>query len=147
MIRTSQAFAAFRSSLIAELQNDLQSKLLPSYNACVFDIQKEFDTATKAASEMESENAQKKLVELAEKNRHARILELAVKRRDFIQSLTLDLKMQQHEKLKEYEATVEDAEEERNGKVRKFQQAVFKDGSRAKIAAELWVNFADFQRV
>ena len=76
MARMSQAFAAFRTSILAELQDNLQKGLVPHFNAEIEDIRKEYETTMGDKGEA-----------LADYKKRQRILDLKVRQKAFIDGL------------------------------------------------------------
>ena len=149
MIRASQAFAAFRQSVISELQEDLMVNFVPNFNAEVFDIQKEFEDIHEYTTENISDAAKAKMLELAEKKRHARTMDLMFRKNKFLESMTLTMKVQMLDRVKEYggEQFEETETRENSTRTRKVLKAKFPDGSVAKIPQQLHIDWSLFQRV
>lgn len=147
-VRSSQAFAAFRQSLVSELSAKVYDELMPQFNAAVEDIRREYESSVQAANEAPTEVAKNKLIELAESHKKARILDLAKRKNDFIGSLRIRLKLEIDGRLTEYKAEVVEEEEKREGseKTRMVKKAKFPDGSMAKIPQNLYIDYSGFQR-
>lgn len=123
-IKYSHAFAQFSKSLILELQDDLNSNLLPQFNAEAEDIRREWEE-NKPRSEA-----------LADHKKRARVLDLVIRRKRFIEELNTRLAMELKGRLEEYQA--ESVGEHR---VR------FPDGSEASVPRGFFVDYRVFQRV
>jgi len=147
-VRASQAFAAFRQSLVSELSNKVYEELQPHFNAEAEDIRRRYSDSVKDAADANTENSKKKLLELAESNKKARILDLAKRKNDFIASLKVRLNLEITERLTEYKAEVFEEKEPREGKPdRIVKKAKFPDGSMAKVPQNLYIDYSGFQRV
>ena len=140
-MRKSQAFAAFRQSLCTELTAAYLNNLVPQFNAECEDIRREHASTVEEANEAKSENAKNKLIELAEANKRARIMDLNVRKNEFVQSLRTRLKLEQDQRIEEYGGIVGTKEGEKG----KF--VAFSDGSEAKVARDLWIDYKLLQRV
>ena len=156
MIRTSQAFAARREVIILGLQQALSEDLVPHFNAECFDIRKKYDETIEFTKDMEDGPAKTKLIELAESNRKARIFDLNLRKRQFIDGLNVDMKMQCKSWLNDYKG--EEFEEREplksgathrdgNPRMRTVLKAKFPDGSQAKIPQQLYIDPRLFDRV
>ena len=146
MIRQSQAFAAFRKSIINELNNDITTSLVPDFNSECEDIRRQYtDTETFASDQPDV--AKVKLIELAESRKRARILDLVVRKNKFLESLKVRLVLEMKQRLDEYHAEVMEEDEERDGKTRKVLKAKFPDGSQAKVPQNIHIDFSVFDRV
>lgn len=152
MVKASQAFAALRQAVILELQNQVHDNLLPSFNAEVEDIRRTYAKAMETAEEAPTDVAREKLKTLAEANKKARVLDLVKRKNDFIQSLQMQLRAEQMKVIEEYkgEPFVEsEKRKEKNGeeKERTVEKVKFLDGSVAKVAQNLFIDYTGFQRV
>lgn len=153
-IKASQAFAARREFIIRDLVRNLHEELVPAFNAECVDIKKVYDETVSYAQDCPTDVAKKKLIELAESNRKARIFDLNFRKRQFIDGLNLDLKMQSNKWVEEYKGeTFEEQEEDRKRvdrdgkpKMRTVVKAKFPDGSSAKIPQQLYIDTTLFDR-
>ena len=148
-VRASQAFAANRKAVISELLNKLNLEFVPSYNAEIEDIRRQFEKMVTFADEQPI--SAQALKEAAESRRKARILDINKRKNEFIQSLQVHMKMELAEKIKEYggtefedEESIEGAEE---GKTRKVNKVKFPDGSMAKVPRNLFIDYQAFAKV
>lgn len=128
----SQAFAAFRTALVAELQADMTTELIPTFNAEIEDIRR-------TTEEMKSLRGEA----LADHHKRARILDLKARQQDFIDSLNAEMREQLENRVKSYGGTIEvkkDGEKE-------ILEATFPDKSTARVPKSLWINYNLFERV
>lgn len=135
-MKKSQAFAALRNQIVAELTENINSELIPQFNAEVIQIREVFEK-----SKPESEA-------LAMHRRRAHIADLVVRRDEFIKGLNKDLHEQLTKRVKDYNGEIVEVEiKDENDKPIKKLEAKFDDGSIARFPKSLWVNFKAFDRV
>lgn len=144
MIRTSQAFAAFRQAVIEELQSEIQNQLVPTFNASVADIEAQYKETTESAATAPTPNASESLLRVAMRNKDARLLDLKLRRQQFLNEIQTRLRMEIRSKLEEYQAETFEESETRNDKVRVVSKARFPDGSIAKIPGHVFVDWKQF---
>ena len=148
MIRTSDAFVAFRQAVIEELNAEISNNLVPVFNSTVIDIEKDYDLGITGSKDANTERAALALVRSAERNRDARILDLKLKRQDFLNTIQMRLKMEMDELVKGYNGEVFTEVEKRfNGKMGPVIRAKFPDGSSAKIPQHVHIHWDQFEQV
>ena len=133
-MKKSQAFAAFRSSLIADYQAQVMSDLVPQFNAEMQDIRTNWE------EEFRSNEA------IADHRRRAREADLQIRRQDFLESINNDFRLAQTARINEYGGKIEEIEVERNGKKKKILNATFPDNSEAVVPNAVWIDFGVFYR-
>jgi hypothetical protein len=134
-IRKSQAFAALRTQIITELQHQVEKELIPHFNAEVEDIRKEHQRLTSEGNPA-----------LADHTKRARIQDLKVRQQDFLGSLNEDLRDRLGKRVTEYGGKVVEKEVGEGKESRKVLEAVFDDGSTARMPKALWIDYNVFQR-
>ena len=144
MIRTSQAFAAFRQAVIEELQSEIQNELIPTFNASVADIDRQYKATTESAANAPTPNASESLLRVAMRNKEARLLDLRLRRQQFLNEIQTRLRMEIGNRLNEYGAETFEEVEVRNDKERVVSKARFPDGSVAKIPGHVFVDWKQF---
>ena len=147
MIRTSQAFAAFRQSIIEQLHAEIENSLVPQFNSEVVDIEKDYTSTVAASEETPTPNAKLALVRVAERNREARVLDLKLRRQHFLNEVQSKLRLEMHQRIDEYKGVVSEETEERDGRKRLVEKVKFPDGSIAKVPAHVYVDFKQFESV
>lgn len=130
MLRQSQAFAAFRQSLVTEGLSKV-NQFVKEFNAEAEDIRNDFEKE-RPVSEA-----------LAIDKKRARTMDLVIRKNNFLKELQTWFKIEQHTRLEEYLAELKDEEE--NGK--KIVRAYFPDDTSAKVSKSLWIDYTQFQRV
>lgn len=128
----SQAFAAFRTSLVADLQNDLTTELLPKFNSEVEDIRR-----------MVQETLENKGQALADHYKRARITDLKVRQQDFIDGLNVEMREALVTRVTEYGGSIETKKEGE----KEVLEAKFPDGSSARVPKSLWIDYNQFDRI
>lgn len=144
MIRTSQAFAAYRQAVIEELQSEIQNRLVPEFNAEVSDIEKMYRETTESAATAPTPNASESLLRVAMRNKDARILDLKLRRQRFLDEVQTRLRLEMADRLSEYGGETFEEEESRNGRTRKVSKARFPDGSVSKIPGHVFIDWKQF---
>lgn len=139
-MRCSQAFAALKSQVIAEMLDRVHTELVPHFNAEIEDIVKVWEKE-RPVSEA-----------LADHKKRARIADLVLRRDSFIESLNNEMRLILGGRIKEkeYEGKVAEAETDDDhnpGKKRKVLEITFKDGSKARLPQRLWLDYRVFARV
>lgn len=135
-MKKSQAFAALRNQIVAELTENINSELIPHFNSDVVQIREAFER-----EKPESEA-------LAMHRRRARIADLVIKRDEFIKGLNKELHDQLMQRVKDYNGEITEVTvESEDGKSVKKLEAKFDDGSVARMPKSLWINFKAFDRV
>ena len=154
MIKMSQAFASFRSSLLARFQSQIAGELAHQFNAELEDIRRkdgEHQTYIGLLRTEGKEQAAVKLEDLANKEQKARLMDLQLRRQTFIDGLNKDMLAQINQRVADYggeTAEVQEPlaiEEGPEPKFKTVRKAQFPDGSMAKIPARLWVDYSLFQ--
>jgi hypothetical protein len=139
-IRLSQAFAAFRTAKIAELMENLNQELIPNFNAEVVHIEKKYEEDKMAHGET-----------LAMHFKRAAVLDLKVKQQTFIRELDQELQdsLKARIALPEYkgELKVVMLESDKGKKAKEVWEALFCDGSSARVPKGLWIDYSAFQRI
>lgn len=128
----SQAFAAYRTELVAELQNDIATELLPKFNSEVEDIRRTTDSTRETKGDA-----------LATHHKRARISDLKIRQQSFIDGLNTEMRERLSKRVKEYNGTIEtkkDGEKE-------VLEAKFDDGSVARVPKSLWVDYNRFDKL
>jgi hypothetical protein len=128
----SQAFAAFRTELVANLQADIKEELLPKYNSEVEDIRRKAEDIKGTRGEA-----------LADHHKRARMMDLRVRQQVFIDELNKEMRAQLEERVSEYKGTIEtkmDGDKE-------VMEAKFPDGSVARVPKSLWIDYKQFDRI
>lgn len=147
-VKASQAFAALRQAVILELTNAVYDGLLPNFNAEIEDIRRKYEEAVAVAAEAPTDAARNKLIELADAQKKSRILDLSKRKNEFVMSLRTRLGVEQAKVIEEYKGERFSEEEKRDGKKpRTVEKVKFPDGSVAKIAGNLFIDYSGFQRV
>lgn len=136
-MKKSQAFAALRASVVAELQHQISTELLPQFNEEITGIRANWE---KARPESEA---------LADHKKRAAIADLVIRRDDFLTNLNKDMRTTLEKRVSDYggvigEVTIEDKETQ---KPKIVLEAKFDDGSTARFPRSLWVNYRAFERV
>lgn len=132
-VRKSQAFAAYRTELVTEMQGDVLQTLVPSFNAEIVDIRK----STEETKQLKGEA-------LADHHKRARIQDLKVRQQDFIDGLNAELTEKLSKRVDLYGGKIEEKENEAGKKV---LEATFSDGSVARMPKSLWIDYNLFDRV
>jgi len=135
MSRMSHAFAAHQQTVLMELGKMFQEELVPQYNSEVEDIRRQH---------AEDSHNLKVGEALADHRKRARIEDLKVRRTNFINSLQTRLKLELEKRIEEYGGKVVDGEN-KEGKPIKLVE--FPDGSKAKMARNMWIEYRMFDRV
>ena len=150
-VRASQAFAAHRQAVLAELQLEIQKTLVPSFNARIRHIEKEYkDMLVKVEeAKAQGENWGPLLLTQAEADKKAEILDVNKKKNEYIRNMNEGLKLEMMEKVKEYGGEVIEEEEIPQGKttLMKVLKAQFPDGSKAKFPKGIFIDYTLFERV
>lgn len=134
-MKMSQAFASERQAVIAECLHKVVQENVPSFNAECEDIRRQHEEQSKDLKIGEA---------LADYRKRARVNHLVMKRANFIKSLETVLHKRQEERIKEYEGVIET---EMDGD-KEVIVAKFPDGSKAKVAKQLWIDYKNlYQRV
>ena len=134
MLKMSQSFAAFRKSILAELQQLLETDNVPDFNAECEDIRRVYEDMRLNPKKGEA---------LADHKKRARINDLVIRRNMFIDTLQTRLALEQNKRIEEYKGeiiTEKDGEKD-------VVVAKFPDGSKAKVARALWINYELYDRV
>lgn len=131
-MRKSQAFAAFRTELVANMQKDIIEELVPKFNAEVEDIRRSTETTKAERGEA-----------LADHHKRARISDLKIRQQKFIDDLNQEMRTAIETRIKEYGGKVETKKVES----REVLEAVFDDASVARVPKSLWVDYTLFHRV
>lgn len=147
-VKASQSFAARRQAIILTLRNEIFSDLLPKFNAEAEDIRRKYEEAIAVASDAPTDNAKNSLTELAEATKKARILDLNKRKNEFIESMRLTLRMEQKSTIDDYKGELfEEKEETKEGKERTVEKVKFPDGSIAKVAKNIFIDYSAFVRI
>ena len=130
----SQAFAAYRTNILAQLQHNLNQELVPHFNAEIVDIRVKYD-----ADKVEHGEA------LADHQKRARILDLKVRQKNFIDGLSAELieKLSERIKMQPYCGTIVPIQIED----KTVLEAKFADNSTARVPQRMWIDYSQFQRV
>lgn len=128
----SQAFAAFRTELVAALQLDLTSELLPKYNSEIEDIRRSTEEIRGTRGEA-----------LADHHKRSRLMDLKVRQQDFIEGLNKEMRDGLEQRVKDYGGAITTS----NDGKRDVLEAKFSDGSTARMPKSLWIDYSQFQRV
>ncbi len=139
-MKQSQAFAAFRQSLITDKQHAIINELVPEFNSRCEDIRRkvevDFDTYKNRAK---ADNFKKSLT-----------YDLVLHRNEVIRKVQEDLTREVNHRLAEYGARL-DTEEvphpKKEGRMQHVKVAHFPDGSKARVPNGLWIDYAMFDRV
>ena len=134
MARMSQAFAAFRTSILAELQDALQKDLVPHFNAEIEDIRKDYETTVGDKGEA-----------LADYKKRQRILDLKVRQKAFIDGLNEDLVETLTKRIQSepYNGVITPVVKDE----KTVLQVVFADKSVAHVPSRMWIDYTQFQGV
>lgn len=157
-IKKSQAFAAFRTSLLAGLQNEIASDLAHQFNAELEDIRIKDGAHRVYIGSLRVEGKEQAAValeNLADKEMKARVLDLKLRRQAFLDQLTAKMHASIDQRVADYGGTVATITEPvvgkegqiKEGQTRNVKKAQFDDGSMAKIPSALWVDYSLFQRL
>jgi hypothetical protein len=135
-VKKSQAFAALRAAVVAELQEEINDVLIPRFNAEIEQIRREFEE-----KKPESEA-------LAMHRRRARISDLVIRRDEFISKSNTEMRAQLEKRISEYGGSISEIEiRSEDDEPRKVLEAKFDDGSVARMPKSLWINYGAFNRV
>ena len=141
--RSNVLFAACRTAMLAELQADIQTNLIPQFNSEIEDIRRQGAETEEFAAD-QPELAKAALLNLVRARRSARLLELTNKRRQFLDGIKLRLKLEMSEKASELSGTITTHTDDRNRTVEVVQ---FPDGSSTKMPNNVYVDFSQFDRL
>ncbi len=139
-MKLSQAFAAFRQSLITDKNHAILNELVPSFNAECEDIRRrveeDFNTYKNQAK---ADNLKKALT-----------YDLVMRRKQVIEKVQEELQNEVDKRLARDGATIEELEvpdSKREGHVKTILQATFPDESVARVPQALWIDYSAFDRV
>jgi len=135
MSRMSQAFAAHQQAVLMELVQKLQVENVPAFNAEAEDIRRQHE---------EDSHNLKVGENLADHKKRARIRDLTVRRTTFINSLQTELHEKLAKRVEEYKGKVMDAVDKKDKPIKVVE---FPDGTKAKLARNLWVDYGMYDRV
>ena len=136
-MKQSQAFAAFRTSLITDKNHAILNELVPVFNSQCEDIRR------KAEKDFETYKNQA----LVDNRKKSAIYDLIMYRKQIIDGVQHDLRDKINERLAKDEATLREEEIDDNGKIKHITTAIFPDGSFARVPASLWIDYSVFDRV
>ena len=146
-LKASQVFAAYRQAVIERLQQSI-AEFVPEYNAECNDIRVKYEQAESFAVDCPTDAAKAAITRLADAERKSRTMQLAWKKKQFLDSLKMDLHAEIKVMLDDLRADQhEETELNSVGKERKVIKAKFPDGSMAKVPQGLVIDFSQFQRV
>lgn len=131
-MRKSQAFAAYRTELVADAQLQIQQELIPQFNSEVEDIRR-------TTEEMKASRGEA----LADHHKRARINDLKLRQQQFIAGLNQEMCEALEKRVKEYGGQITEVEVEGKTKL----EAKFDDNSVARMPKSLWVDYNQFHRV
>src|SRR3990167_3596132 len=117
-MKQSQAFAAFRTSLITDKNHAILNELVPVFNSQCEDIRR------KAEKDFETYKNQA----LVDNRKKSAIYDLIIYRKQIIDGVQHDLRNKINERLAKDEATLREEEIEDNGKIKHITTAIFPDG-------------------
>ena len=133
-MKQSQAFAAFRQSLISNLSHALENELVPEFNSRCEDIRRrselDFETYHNRAK---SDNLKKTLT-----------YDLVLHRNAVIDDLQKNLRSQVVERLAGDGAEIREEEvpdPKKEGRMRRITTALFPDQSKARVPNSLWIDY------
>ena len=139
-MKTSQQFAAFRQSLITDLQHAITSELVPEFNARCEDIRRlAAEDFKKFQNQAKADNYKKTLT-----------YDLVQHRKTVLDKVQEDLDKRIHEKLVQLGASLKQEEQpdpKKEGKMRMTTTAIFPDKSSARVPSALWIDYDQFDRV
>ena len=135
-MKQSQAFAAFRTSLITDKNHAILTELAPMFNSECEDIrrrvEKDFETYHNQAK---SDNLKKSLV-----------YDLVLGRKQTLAEVQNSMAKSITERLERDGATIRKDVED-GDYVKNVQTAIFPDGSMARVPQSLWIDYSVFDRV
>ena len=137
-MKQSQAFAAFRLSLITDKNHAILNELVPEFNTQCMAIrervEKDFNTYHNQAK---ADNFKKSLT-----------YDLIMARDKQIEEVQIELQKNIDERLAWDGASLrEDTIPTSNDRVKTVLTAVFPDGSTARVPQKLWIDYSLFERV
>ena len=137
-MKQSQAFAAFRLSLITDKNHAILNELVPEFNTQCMAIrervEKDFNTYHNQAK---ADNFKKSLT-----------YDLIMARDKQIEEVQIELQKSIDERLAWDGASLrEDTIPTSNNRVKTILTAVFPDGSTARVPQKLWIDYSLFERV
>lgn len=136
-MKYSQAFAAFRASLITDKNYAIQNELVPVFNSRCEDIRRITDNDfEKYHNQAKSDNLKRTLT-----------YDLIMHRKQVIEKVQEDVAAAIDARLINDKAEIKTEEVEKDGKVKTITTALFPDGSSARVPQNLWVDYGMFDRV
>lgn len=136
-MKASQAFAAFRTSLITDKNHVILTELVPIFNSCCEDIRRKVDEDFNTYhNQAKSDNLRKTL-----------IYDLVLYRKQILDTVQNSMAKAIKERLQKDNATVEEEIIESNERPKHVLTAKFPDGSAAKVPQKLWIDYTMFERV
>lgn len=132
-MKQSQAFAAFRTSLITDKNHAILNELVPSFNAQCEDIRRRVDTDFSTYNNRaKADNLGKSLT-----------YDLVLSRKQVIDNVQKDMTERVNDRLAFDGANLR--REDIDGK--SILTAEFPDGSTARVPQKLWIDYGVFDRV
>ncbi len=137
-MKASQAFAAFRTSLITDLNHAILNELVPEFNSRCEDIRRRVDDDFKTYhNQAKSDNFKKTLV-----------YDLVLHRKTVLEGVQKTLSDKITKRLEDDQAAVRTEEISEEGKKPKTVMiAEFPDKSSARVPMSLWIDYSAFDRV
>ena len=139
-MKQSQAFAAFRQSLISNLKHALENELVPEFNSRCEDIRR------KSESDFETYHNRAK----ADNLKKTLTYDLVLHRNAVIDDLQKNLRQQVVERLAGDGAEIREEEvpdPKKEGRMKRITTALFPDQSKARVPNSLWIDYSIFDRV
>lgn len=139
-MKQSQAFAAFRQSLITDLQHAVMNELVPSFNAQCENIRRRVE------EDKETYHNEAKAINL----KKSLTYDLVLYRDQILNTVQEDLKTKVLERLMKDGAEVREEEiphPKKEGRMKRTIMATFPDKSTARVPSALWIDYSMFDRV
>lgn len=137
-MKMSQAFAAFRTSLITNEQFAIANELVPVFNARCEDIRRKHEEDfQKYKNQAKADNLKKSLT-----------YDLVLHRKQVLDVVQQRMEDQINERLAADKAElIEEEIPQERGRPKKVLTAKFPDGSMARVPQALWIDYNQFDRV
>lgn len=136
-MKASQAFAAFRTSLITDKNHAILNELVPMFNSCCEDIRRKVETDFNTYhNQAKADNLKKSLT-----------YDLVFHRKGVLETVQQSMQRAIDERLAADGAELVEEKIENDGRVKHVLTAKFPDGSMARVPQALWVDYSLFDRV
>ena len=139
-VKMSQAFAAFRTSLITDHQHSIVNELVPEFNSRCEDIRRRSDADfEKYHNQAKADNLKKTLT-----------YDLLLYQQQILENVQKSVADKINERLARDNAQItreEIPDKRRSGQLKEVVTAYFPDESRARVPSGLWIDFQMFDHV